>query len=438
MPITYNEALEIVLQTAQESMHGCGDQFEEVSLEDAAGRIAGRHQTSPVTTPPFDTSAMDGYAVCSEALREASIENPVTFVVKCTIAAGDEPISLPNEPSNGVYPCVEIMTGAQFPRSVSGKPFDACVKIEDTVRQLKCRRDSEQYIVIKRPIPGNANRRFAGEDFQKGDILLEKGDVVRPHHIMGMASVGVSQVTVCRRPRVAIWSTGKEVTSPNGEYKSCIKIRDANGPYLLAAIREMGADADFLGTLDDNEQILREEIRTNVEENRYDLIVTTGAVSKGKFDFILPALKAIGAEIRFHGVAMRPGHPVILATIPSEHGNIPFFGLPGNPVATAACFRFLVTPFIRYSLGGTQESPKNAKMELRNGMRKAVALLPAHLDHFRHGKLRITSDGGAQVELSQEQSPAKISYFSSSNCWVHIPRGYSTETEDVIYQCFPH
>jgi molybdopterin molybdotransferase len=133
MAITYGEALDKLQKVAKQysdEHEGC---VESLPLMEALRRVAAKDHNSPASTPPFDTSAMDGYAISSRATINASAHAPITFVVMGSIAAGDDPITVPNEPVNGVFPCVEIMTGARFPKSSSETPFDACVKIEDTI-----------------------------------------------------------------------------------------------------------------------------------------------------------------------------------------------------------------------------------------------------------------------------------------------------------------
>lgn len=381
---------------------------------------------------------MDGYAISSGATIDATAERPVTFIVQGTNAAGDEPIELPNEPIDGCYPCVEIMTGAQFPISTSNTPFDACVKIEDTVPfGGKPEFQSRRRFILTRPVRLHANRRFAGGDMQKGDIIVKKGEIVRSRHVMGLASVGVTHVVVRRKLRVAVWTTGNELTRDTDGAQKSAKIFDSNGPFLAAALHEAGVEVHLKGILQDDVRSL-EEALDSAEAATWDLIITTGAVSKGKFDFIVPALERMRAKLHFHGVAIRPGHPILFATMNRDHGYIPFFGLPGNPIATAACFRFFVVPCLRLLLGQTLERPEVAQLSMKNGGRDVFLASPSHLDCFRHGTVVTQSDGRKVIELSQSQSPAVISQYATSNCWAHIARGCAKEAGPIMVQCYPH
>lgn len=259
MSMSYRVALEVVQEVAETCAKARHGQIQIVSLPDALGRIAAIDHYSPISTPPHDTSAMDGYAISSEATLNASPETPTTFVVKGTIAAGDKPISLANEFDDGAFPCVEIMTGAQFPHSLSRTPFDACVKIEDTimlgssVSEVK----SQNRLAVTRPHLLNANRRFAGGDIQEGDVILAKGDVVYSRHVMAMASVGLNKVSVHRKLRVAVWSTGNELSEGSDSVCTDDQILNSNGPYLSAVLREHGADVEYKGILRDDPNSLQ-------------------------------------------------------------------------------------------------------------------------------------------------------------------------------------
>lgn len=436
MTIIYDEALSI-LQRVANDLNERGEHIEQVPLIESLGRIAGRPHICPATTPPFDTSAMDGYAIPSAATLSASEENPAVFTIKGTMAAGDEPIVLPIEHSDEALPCVEIMTGARFPSSTEGPSLDTCVKIEDTF-PIPETPTSKQQIKVVRPVRPNANRRFAGSDLKEGDLLLEKGEIIRPRHIMALASVGITDAIIRRRPRIAVWSTGNELLRGSSDARSPSQIKDANGPFLIAALREIGLTADFKGILEDNSESFSRVLNEERERKESDVILTTGAVSKGKFDFVAPMLKAMRADIQFHGVAIRPGHPVLFAQLPCHGGYRPFFGLPGNPVATAACFQFLVLPFIRHVLGLEQLQPYPAKVEWPKGFLDLSACCPYHLDSFRHGFLHKNDRGENVVALSEEQSPAKVSYFAKSGCWVHIPKRQTGNDLELIAYCYPH
>lgn len=358
---------------------------------------------------------MDGYAVRSSETASASEQTPVLLKVQGTIAAGDSPEAIFAELELGskrrtIGPnlCVEIMTGAIFPDS-----FDACVKVEDTtlVEGL-----TGKHILVKKPVGHNANRRFAGSDMLEGDVILKRGEMVRSSHILPLASIGLESVPVLQKPRVGIWSTGAEMLNGNGA------TRDANGPYLMAAAREMRLQVDFLGVLQDDPATIQHHLQNSAESGAYDVLITSGAVSKGRFDHIRGVLDKMGAEIVFHGLAIRPGHPVLFAMLPGAQRRTAFFGLPGNPGAAAACFRSLTVPYLLELQGQPVERPLLARL-----VRQPAASTTKHtchptqpMDCFRHGVLSTSVTGHLVVEPSADQSPAKLGPFIAANCWIHF------------------
>ncbi|KAF5000050.1 hypothetical protein FGRMN_2061 [Fusarium graminum] len=413
---------------------------EEVALGDAIGRVSACDYHSPISTPEFDTSAMDGYAIRSESTRLASPESPVFFRVVGTVAAGDGPLMFPsvtNGWEDGPESCVEIMTGGRFPDGSTEEMLDACVKVEDTIRISAKAPKLDSCIAVSKPIPRYANRRFSGEDIQKGNIVLRRGQVIHSSNIMPLASVGIDTIKVSKRPRVCIWSTGNELTSHTSH------IRDVNGVYLLAASKEAGADAAFSGFIRDDVDAHVMAIRKQLESSPTDIMLTSGGVSVGKFDHVRQALELLGATIVFHGVSVRPGHPVLFALLPSALGDVAFFGLPGNPGAAAACFRFFTVQYIRRLLGLEQELPMFARLQglqLGSLSRKGIMDAPnkgLSCERFRPGVLRMTGTKGPTVhEAPGVLGPAKMAPFVQANCWIHIKANEDIELGQMV-SCYP-
>ncbi|KAF5557701.1 molybdopterin biosynthesis moeA [Fusarium napiforme] len=440
MTITYDSALSKLHQAAIKIKEGQdeSDRIELVSLDEAVGRVSACDHSSPISTPEFDTSAMDGYAICSESTRFASSERPVFFYIKGTIAAGDDSLTLPLcHKRDGAEPCFEIMTGGRFPDGELGEVFDACVKVEDTVRIAGKEAELRACIAIRKPIPRYANRRFAGEDIRKGDLVMKEGVTIQTSNIMPLASVGIETVNVRKKPRVCIWSTGNELTSQKSH------IRDVNGVYLRAASKEAGADVTFGGSVTDEVDALVHTIKDRLESSPIDIMVTSGGVSVGKFDHVRQALETLGATIVFHGVAVRPGHPVLFALLPSTWGEVAFFGLPGNPGAAAACFKFLTIPYMRYLLGQQPEKPVLARLEdlrLGSSSRKSIMDAPnrgLNCDRFRPGVLQMKDGEGLTVhEAAEIFGPAKMAPFIRANCWIHIKANEIIQPGKKVY-CYP-
>ncbi|KAK4159957.1 MoeA, N-terminal and linker domain-containing protein [Cladorrhinum sp. PSN259] len=431
-------------------MHGLSRAFSfmyvvSLPLELAIGRTAARDHISPESTPKYDTSAMDGFAIRSAATVNASTKAPVCFQIVGTVAAGDGPDQIPkhlhqhqdHRDSDSIsisQPCVEIMTGGIFPPE-----FDACVKLEDVIFCPHSEEQRLQMILVTNPVALNANKRFSGNDIPKGDVLLKAGETIQLSHILPLASAGLTSVSVSLEPRVGIFSTGKELLE-----RSCAHV-DVNGPYLTAATHTAGARGKFLGVIDDEPgelcQRLQDAAAAEGHEG-YDVIITSGAVSKGRHDHIRDVLEKMGAEILFHGVAIRPGHPVLFALLaaPSSGRRIAFFGLPGNPGAAAACFRFLVVPYLRTLRG--QEREKFIPASLVGVAAEAIKISKCAgkvMDCFKHGVLSALPGGGLCVEVSPEQSPAKLRPYKDVNCWVHFEcqLGKVGESGSDIVKCYP-
>ncbi|KAF5676138.1 hypothetical protein FHETE_2265 [Fusarium heterosporum] len=438
MATSYSSARSAIDEAATKAQQN-GD-AEEVALGDAIGRVSACDYHSPISTPEFDTSAMDGYAIRSESTRLASPESPVFFRVMGTIAAGDSSLVFPSDTNgweDGPESCVEIMTGGRFPDGPTGEMLDACVKVEDTIKISVKVPKLDGCIAVTKPIPRYANRRFSGEDIQKGDVVLRRGNIIHSSNIMPLASVGIDTIRVRKRPSVCIWSTGNELTSHTS------RIRDVNGVYLLAASKEAGTDATFSGSIRDDVNAHVTAIRKQLESSPTDIMLTSGGVSVGKFDHVRQALEVLGATIIFHGVSVRPGHPVLFALLPSAWGNVAFFGLPGNPGAAAACFRFFTVPYIRLLLGLDQESPLLAQLDdlaLGSSSRKSIMNAPnkgLSCERFRPGVLRMVGEGEPVVhEAPGVLGPAKMAPFVQANCWIHIKANESIELGQMV-SCYP-
>ncbi|RFU79341.1 molybdopterin biosynthesis [Trichoderma arundinaceum] len=304
----------------------CNQPGERVPLKDAVGRIALTDCISPECTPQFDTSAMDGFAVSSLATKDASLTHPVQFRVIGTITPGSGCLDDSGIAAYGMEPCAEIMTGGRFPdRAGPLGQLDACVRVEDITIAIYGNSNSmEQWrsIIVTKPVQPNAHRRIAGNDIQCSEVLVKAGQRISSSHIMPLSSLGFQDTEVMRKLRVGIWSTGNEFVTKSAS------IADVNGPFLQAASTEYGAEADFLGYLSDDVQSLSQSFHSHALSDKWDVLITSGAVSIGKFDFIRAALDGCGAKVIFHGLNIRPGHPVLFALI--NLGNSSLFPIFDN------------------------------------------------------------------------------------------------------------
>lgn len=451
-PVSYQDAYNLIRSVASTRQDAFGKVEVRLPLTEVVGRVASCDVISPIDTPTFDSSAMDGYAVNSAHTLDASPISPITLQVRGCVMAGDPVMEVPPHSPDGCAPCVEIMTGAAFPAQ-----FDACIPFEQAFPVEKGPALTESaYVQVLHPASPNQHRRPAGSDYRKGDFIINKGSIVESRHSLAAASTGIQTLTVSRKVQVAVLSTGSELQasrSDRAKHGSCT-IPDANGPFLVSALQSFGAEVVCVDSVPDNVDASVSCLTQMLQAQSLDLVISTGAVSAGKLDLIPQVIATLGGSVHFHHVAMRPGHPVLFASLPdqyhaqrSERNGEPcsgmvesnggkehngketaFFGLPGNPIAAAASFRFLVTPYIRELLRTAKDSYVPARVVRKADSSytslsapKLVLSNPRQLDQFRHGHLTFDPNG-VEVQISSDQSPAKIRPFVEANCWVHVPR----------------
>jgi len=298
--------------------------IETIDTVEAAGRYLAEGPKARVASPAFDNSAMDGFAVRTADLGEAGGELPVAF----TVAAGDDPEALP---SRG---CTRIMTGAALPAGADA-----------VVMQEQVESDGETAHFSACPPAGN-NIRQAGEDIRSGAELAAAGERVSPALVSALATAGVAQLRVRRRPRAFVLATGSELRGP-GEALGPGEVYDSNRPALAALLRELGAEVTDGGHVPDELDALREALR---HAAGYDLVVTSGGVSVGEFDQVRRVLEEQG-EIDLWKVAIKPGKPFAFGSLGGAH----FFGMPGNPVSALVTFQQFVRPAVIRWMGGAAD-----------------------------------------------------------------------------------
>ncbi|MCB9254157.1 MAG: molybdopterin molybdotransferase MoeA [Bdellovibrionaceae bacterium] len=362
---------------------------EQVAYERSLGRVLSSKILSPEALPPFTNSAMDGFAVSSRHI--ASQSGPFRMRVNGIIAAGD---AVREHCETGPNECWEIMTGAVVPPDC-----DAVIKVEETTRE-------GDTIQFSRLVRAGENIRKAGEDFQMGKEVSDGGTRVYPEHLMSFAALGINSVSVYRKPTVAVVSTGAELTSDAGPGTG--KIRNSTAPYLLSELNALGVDARFLGVIADDPKAFLSLMETELGRN-VDVILSTGAVSMGRYDFVAPALRDLGAEILFHKVAIRPGKPLLFAKL----GKTAFFGVPGNPVSTAVGLRFFVEPYLRSLQGLSPERPYRAVLE--NDTKKPLGLRCFFKAEVSHTQTLRT------VKILRGQESFRVAPCLASNCWAVLP-----------------
>ncbi len=296
--------------------------WERLPLEAALGRVLPRPLVSPLDSPPFDKSAMDGWAI-----RKEDEEGPWESLG--TIAAGGTS-STPLAPGQ----CVAVMTGAPLP--------EGCGKV---VRVEYTRQEGQRVILTGREEHSNIIRQ--GESVKRGEPLLDPCRL-GPKELGILASVGIAQVEVARPPRVGVLTTGSEIREP-GESLQRGEIYNSNGPQLLAQVRQEGCPVHYYGVVRDDSYLLRETIQRALEEE--DLLLLSGGVSQGNFDFVPEVLEDLGVQKVFHKLAIKPGKPLWFG----RRGNRFVFGLPGNPMSAYVLFEVFIRGFIRQFCGLVEE-----------------------------------------------------------------------------------
>lgn len=299
---------------------------EHVSLVDADGLVLAESVRAGWALPSFDNSSMDGYAVRAQDVAGASADAPVRLPVRGDLAAGQ-----PAAHRLDAGTAIRIMTGAPVPDGA-----DAVVPVEWTD-------GSTESVAITRTPDVGAHIRRRGEDVAAGEVVLDQGAAVNARVIALLAAVGLAEIPVHRRPRVAVISTGDELVDPGVE-PGPGQIVDSNSYMLTAAVREAGAHAVRVGPVRDDEEALERVLREEAE--RSDLILTSGGVSMGAYDTVKAVLTRMGG-VDFVKVAMQPGMPQGSGQV----GATPIVTLPGNPVSSFVSFEVFVRPLIRRLLG---------------------------------------------------------------------------------------
>jgi molybdopterin molybdotransferase len=376
-------------QTVLDAAHPLG--LEKVGLLDAVGRVLGEDVIAARDNPPWDNSAMDGFAVRWEDLKQDhAIAKPVVLKVIEEVPAGKVATK-----TVGVGEAIRIMTGAPIPRGAN-----AVVKVEET-------EPSPDSVRIFKPIEKHANIRPQGEDVKQGDCIIPKGTQIRPAEAGMLAILAKSFVFVYQRPRVALLSTGDELADLDERFDED-KIINSNSYGIAAAVQEAGGIPVLLGIAKDDPAALKEKIAQGLTA---DILVLSGGVSMGDYDFTKAVFKELGAEMNFWKLAIRPGQPLAFGKIQGKLA----FGLPGNPVSSMVTFEQLVRPTILKMSGHRAfgrpvvEAVFQETFSKRNDRR-----------HFLRGIL--TREGGVlKVRTTGDQGSGILTSMVKANCLIDVP-----------------
>ena len=371
---------------------------ELVSIKDALNRISSKEVIAKSDYPADDNTAFDGFAINSKETKNKFQR----FKIIKTIAAGDNP-NIKNVPK---LSCIEVMTGA-----IIKKPFDTIIPIEDI--KFFPSKQNAKYIIINKKIKKSEFIRPKGSDYKKGNKIIKKGELLNPAHILSLKTLGIDRVLVKKRVNIVFYPSGNELSDKKNI--PSWKIRNSNTIYLNSLIKSLPVNFTVQKILRDKDQKLFKKQISKQLKSKTDILITSGAVSKGKFDFIPSVINQFKLKNHFKGVAIRPGKPIMFAKF---NNNKCFFGLPGNPISSVACFRFFVIPLLFKSLGLKEEKPIFAKLKNKFSKKKKFT-------RFVKGKLTFDKKGFVQFEVFEGQESYKIEPFVKSNAWGVFKDGVS-------------
>jgi molybdopterin molybdotransferase len=374
---------------------------ESIAVADADGRFLAQDIASPIDLPPFDNSAMDGYAVRAADVASAKPNFPVRLRLVGRVAAGEKFVG--DVPSSA---CVRLFTGSPLPDGA-----DAVVMQEDT----KVDSAAPKEVMVLESVKPWENVRFQGEDIKRAATVAAKGDALTVGRMALIAATGNVEVAVARRPTVGILATGSELREP-GQSLAPGQIFEINRPAIAALVRKAGAIPRVYPLVTDVLEATQIALSNAFKE--CDMVVTSGGVSVGEMDFVKQALTDLGGELHFWKVAIKPGRPFVFGRLPRSHNRLSsaddklFFGLPGNPVSALVTFLILVRPAIlrwqgAANIGLPSQSAVLAEPLENSGERR----------HYM--RVRISIDG--KCHSAGTQASHILSSLAAANGLVDIP-----------------
>ena len=387
---------------------------EIINSVNSLNRLVSRNVYSSINYPTSDNAAFDGYAINSRDTIRLKKNSHRQFKIIGSVSAGSKPLKKKIKK----FDAIEIMTGGIIP-----KGFDTIIPIE----QIKFypNRINKKFILIDQKIKKHNHVRFAGSDFKKGEVILRKNTIVQPNHILAFKTLGIKKIKVKKKINILFFSTGNEIT--NKDNIPNWKVRNSNSHYIKNLNENFLFHFENGGILKDNHQRIFKNNIKKMLNNKTDILITSGAVSAGKYDYIPSVVKTFKLSDYFKSVAIRPGKPILFAKIKSKQKVI--FGLPGNPMSSSACFRFFVIPYIANTLClGNERSIR--------GILKNSFLKNKKFTRFAKSKLSTTKDGKIEIEILKGQESFRVKSFIKSNIWALLPAGKSKFKKGEMVDCY--
>lgn len=357
------------------SFVGCQQTAEIVKLEQALGRVCAVDIVAPIQVPPFDNSAMDGFAICAADVQQV----PITLPINARVTAGD------SQQVHQPQTATRIFTGGVMPSGADAVGIQENCQISEDGKS----------VTILETVSAWQNVRPAGQDIQQRQMVVAKGEKLNPAHIGLLASVGVEHLKVFAKLKVGICVTGDELVEP-GQPLAMGQIYNSNQPMLTALCQSLNFETIKSKIVADSLQATCEELRSLA--SKCDVIITSGGVSVGEEDYIKPALEELG-EINHWRVQMKPGKPVVFGQINSDSKSTPVIGLPGNPVSSFVVFQLLALPVLK-KMQGLQTKPMNSFSIKADFNKPSVK---------REEYIRV------QIETCSQQGKTAVPYSNSSS-----------------------
>ena len=387
---------------------------ETIKSINSLNRVLSSKVFCKVNNPAANNAAFDGFAISSKDTKNLNKKKNRLFKISGTVAAGDKTLNKKMRK----FQALEIMTGGIIP-----KGYDTIIPIEQIIFYPD--KKNPQYILINKKISKYQHVRFKGSDFKKGDLLFKKGTILQPNHILALKTLGIKTIKVKKIPNILFFSTGNEIS--NQEKIPDWKVRNSNSYYIKSLNKNFLFNFKDGGILKDKDELIFEKKIKKIFNSQIDIIITSGAVSAGKFDFVPSVVKKFKLLKYFKSVAIRPGKPILFAKFKRKPKVI--FGLPGNPISSAACFRFFVFPYLLNILGVEDEKPIKAIL-------KSKLIKKINFTRFVKAKINTTKNGKIEVDVLKGQESFRIHSFIKSNIWSILPAGKSKFKKGQVLDCF--
>jgi len=405
--ISVEAALQQVLEAASPLGH------ETVDLREAAGRVLAQTLLAPHDLPPFDNSAMDGFALRAEDTRSATASTPVRLRVVGESAAGR---GYGADLHRGE--AIAISTGAPVPRGA-----DAVVPVEQVTVQ-------EGWIALSEPVRSGRHVRSRGEDIATGTEVLRAGERVRLSHVALLAALGLTPLSVYRRPQVSVLVTGNELLPYDAPLRAD-SIRDSNSVMLATWLAARGYRCWFAGTAPDSLPALVQALEDALHDA--EVLILTGGVSVGEHDLVKPALPQIGAEVVFWRVNMKPGKPIVFAKRVAQGGSPQaIFGLPGNPLSALVGLFVFVLPYLAAVEGEANPSSRYVTARLGTDVHKKESRA-----EFQTARLCGTAGATLRVVPTPTQGSSLLGSLAQANAFLYLPAGEGVYTEGTLVKVLP-